>query len=61
MNEENPTGWMVNVEVVEGPMEPFAINEVERALVIMKNGKASGPTEIAKELLLYMVSKLYCE
>ena len=31
MNEENPWNGMVNVEVVEGPMEPFAMNEVERA------------------------------
>ena len=42
---------MVNVEVVEGPMEPIAMNEVERALGIMKNGKTSGPTEIVKEHL----------
>ena len=27
MNEENPWDGMVNVEVVEGLMEPFAINE----------------------------------
>ena len=46
-------GWdgMVNVEVVEGLMEPFAMNEVERALGIMKNGKASGPAGIVKEHL----------
>ena len=50
MNEEDPWDGMVNVEVVEGPMEPFAMNEVERAL-IMKNGKASGPTGIVKEHL----------
>ena len=51
MNKENPWNGMVNVEVVEGPMEPFAINEVERALGIMKNGKASSPTGIVKEHL----------
>ena len=49
MNEKNPWDGMVKVEVVEGPMEPFAMNEVERALGIMKNGKASGPTGIVKE------------
>ena len=49
-NEENPWDGMVNVEMVEGPMEPFAMNEVERALGIMKNGKASGPTGIVKDL-----------
>ena len=51
MKEDNPWDGMVNVEVVEGPMEPFAMNEVERALGIMKNGKASGPTGIVKEHL----------
>ena len=48
MNEENPWDRMVNVEVVEGTMEPFAMIEVERALGIMKNGKGSGPTGIVK-------------
>ena len=42
---------MVNVEVVEGPMEPFAMNEVEKAPEIMKNGKTSGPTGIVKKHL----------
>ena len=51
MNEENPWDGMVNVEVVESPMKPFAMNEVEIALGIMKNGKASGPTGIVKEHL----------
>ena len=51
MNEKNPWDGMVNVEVVEGPMEPFAMNDAERALGIMKNGKASGPTGIFKEHL----------
>ena len=49
MNEENPWDGMVNVEAVESPMEPFAMNEVERALEIMKNGKASDPTGIVGE------------
>ena len=44
MNEENPWAGMMNVEVVEDFMEPFAINKVERALGVMKNDKASGPT-----------------
>ena len=37
MNEENPWNGMVNVEVVEGLMEPFAMNEVEKSLGIIKN------------------------
>ena len=51
MNEENPWDGMVNVDVVEGIMEPFAMDEMEKALGIMKNGKASGPTWIDKEHL----------
>ena len=51
MNEENSWNRMVNVEGVEGPMEPFAMNEMERALGIMKNGKASGTTGIVKKHL----------
>ena len=51
INEENPWDGMVNVEMVEGPMEPFAMNEVEKALGIMKNSKAIGPTGIVMEHL----------
>ena len=51
MNEENLWDEMVNVEMVDGPMEPFAMNEVERALGVIKNGKASGPTGIFKKHL----------
>ena len=51
MNEENLCDRMVNVEGVEGPMEPFAMNEVEKALGIMKNSKAKGPTGIVKKHL----------
>ena len=40
---------MVNVEAVEDPIKPFAMNEVERALCVMKNGKSSRPTGIDKE------------
>ena len=56
MNEENPWDRMVNVEVVEGPMEPFAISEVKRPLGIMKNSKASGPTGIVKK---HLAASLY--
>ena len=50
-NEENPWEWTVNVEVVEGSIESFAMDEVEKALGIMENGKASGPTGVVKEHL----------
>ena len=51
MDEENPWDGMVNVEIDECPMEPFAMNEVEKALRIIKNGKISGPTGMVKEHL----------
>ena len=44
-------GWNGECKVVEGPMKPFAMNEVERALGIMKNGKASSPNGIVKKHL----------
>ena len=43
--------WNVDIKVVEGSIEPFAMNEVERARGIMKNGKASNPTGIVKKHL----------
>ena len=52
MNEKNPWDGMVNVEMVEGLMEPFAMIEIERKLKIMKNGKASGLTGIVKKHLV---------
>ena len=51
MNEEYSRDGMVEVKGVEGPVEPFAMNEVGRVLGIMKNGKASGPTGIVKKHL----------
>ena len=51
MKEENPWDEMMEVKVVEGPVEPFAMNEVEKGLGIMKNDKASGPTGIVKKHL----------
>ena len=50
-NEKNSLDEMVNVEVVEGPMEAFAMKKVERALGSIKNGKTSGATKIVKEHL----------
>ena len=51
MFEKNPWDGMVNVKVVEGTKEPFAMNKVKRALGIMKNGKTSGTTGVVKEHL----------
>ena len=51
MNKENPWGGMVNAEVVEDPMKPFAMNKVKKGLEIMKNDKASGPTGVVEKHL----------
>ena len=51
MNEDNPLNRKMNVEVVEGPVKPFAMDEVEKGLGIIKNGKTSEPTGIVKEPL----------
>ena len=42
INEENPWDGIVNVEAVESLMEPFVMNDVDKALGIMMNGKVSG-------------------
>ena len=51
MNEENSWNVMVKIEVIEGPVEPFAIDELEKRLGTMKSGKDSGLTGIVKEHL----------
>ena len=42
---------MVELEVFEGSMEPFAVDEVEKGLGIMKNSKVNRPTGIVKKYL----------
>ena len=42
---------MVVVKVVEGLVESFAMDEMEKGLGIMKNSKANRPTGIVKEHL----------
>ena len=51
MNKKNLWDRMVDVKVVEGSIEPFAMNEVEKDPEIMKNGKTSRPTRIVKKHL----------
>ena len=51
INEKNPWDGMVNVVVVGGPTKTFVINEVDDALGIKKNGKASKLPGIVKEHL----------
>ena len=45
MNEENKWDQMVETDVVEGPVEKVACNEIVEAMQTMKSGKATGPSE----------------
>ena len=49
---------MVTVEMVVGIVEPFAKDKMKKGLEIVKNGKASEPTEIVKE---HLVASPYLE
>ena len=42
MNQENKWDHMVETDVVEGPVEKVACNEIVKAMQKMKSGKATG-------------------
>ena len=46
MNEENEWDHMVETDVVEGPVEKVAHNEIVEAMQSMKSRKATGPSEV---------------
>ena len=52
MNEENKWDHMVETDVVEGPVEKVACNEIVEAMQTMKSGKATGPSEVSVEILV---------
>ena len=52
MNEENEWDHMVETEVVEGPAEKVARNEIVEAIQRMKSGKATGPSEVSMEMIV---------
>ena len=45
MNKENDWDQMVKTDVVEGPVEKVACNEIAEAMQKMKSGKATGPLD----------------
>ena len=51
MNEENEWDNMTEVDVVKGPIEKVAREEVVQAMVKMKSGKAAGPSEVSVEMI----------
>ena len=49
MNEENECDYMVETDVIEGPVEKVACHEIVEAMGKMKSGKATGPSEASME------------
>ena len=43
---------MVKTEVIEGPVEKVARNEIVEAMQKMKLGKATGPSEVSVEMIV---------
>ena len=50
MNEENEWDRMVETDVVEGPVEKVARNEIVETIQSIKSGKATGPSEVSVEM-----------
>ena len=43
---------MVETDLVEGPVEKVAPNEIVKAIQSMKSGKATGPSEVSMEMIV---------
>ena len=52
MNKENEWDHMVETDIVEGPVEKVARNEIVEAMQRMKSGKATGPPEVNVEMIV---------
>ena len=52
MNEENEWDHMVETDLVEGPVEKVARNEIVEAIQSIKSGKATGPSEVSVEMMV---------
>ena len=52
MNEENEWDHMVETDLVEGPVEKVARNEIVEAIQSMKFRKATGPSEVSVEMIV---------
>ena len=52
MNEENEWDCMVETDLVEGPVEKVAYNEIVEAIQGKKSGKAAGPSEVSVEMIV---------
>ena len=52
MNEENGWDHVVETDVLEGPVEKVAHNEIVEAMLKMKSGKATGPSEVSAKMIV---------
>ena len=52
VNEENKWNHMVETDVVEGPVEKVARNEIVEAMQKMKSGNATGLSEVSVEMIV---------
>ena len=52
MNEKNEWDHMVETDVVEGPVEKVACNEIVETMQKMKSGKATGPSGGSVEMIV---------
>ena len=52
MNVENKWDQMVEVDMVEGPVEGVTDEEVMEAMNKMKLGKAAGPSEVSMDMVI---------
>ena len=52
MNKENVWDCMVETDLVKGPVEKVARNEIVEAIQSMKSEKAAGPSEVSVEMIV---------
>ena len=52
MNEEDEWDYMLETDLVEGPVEKVARNEIVEAMQRRKSGKATGPSEVSVEVIV---------
>ena len=52
MNQENEWDHMVEIDVIEGPVEKMARHEIVEAMQRMISGKATGTSEVSVEMIV---------
>ena len=52
LNQENPNNFEVT-DVIEGPVDCITVEDVKKAVISLKDGKAAGPSELTKDIFKY--------